>query len=203
MSPVDQIAHLYATNELEVEDILALCHTASHSEAESLRAFALSLPEHEANEVPYREWFRAVCMFLERGYDGLLELGRSLQGLPFALGVLKELNSAAALRAAVSLADTHESADAVEAIFDTLNSLRALANEVDSSAVTKVRALLHAVVACGQASPHDGYAAAMYALRGFGDESTVALLKCAKDPVGPFEDARNLALREIRKRSGN
>ena len=206
MTHAQRIAKMLLANELEVEHIIELTNVATRDDVPQLRLLQRNIREHGEHEVLYATWLDVVCSYLEKGYAGLEALARQEAMLPFVASLLSEMpppdsthSVARIVRDHPQRASTGEFAEEMAEAANLLTSLAKNPETIDPEAILTLRNFLHSVIRASK--PGDrAYAAAIYGLRGVGDESSLRLLDEVKDAKPPNSGAKKLARTAIKRR---
>jgi hypothetical protein len=178
-------------NSLEVEDLLDTVHAPDAEFGEFLLALARELDWSEEGivdgrrVVPFRRWATVVATYHEQGIPGLISLiRRDEETVPatFVFGVLKQLKSIESVRAVLEiLGDAAnepgrdlELADMAATTFNLILSFEGRP-DLPQTVEADVRGFLHALLELELSEPDQ--AAAVLALRGVGDETSLELIK--------------------------
>ena len=183
------------------EDVLPFASLEDASAIAPLRAYAeehWSAKAKPGKDVPMRAWVDAVCAYLEGGYDQLRKhAGRAPS---FALAVLEELATEEAASTALAIARDTKERDTLFGAVDTLNLLLSFkpAFVFPEAQCKKARDLLHARLS---EKLTESQASSVYcALRGVGDDESIALLQGRGDLKGAYKGMLANAVKAIKKR---
>jgi len=197
---------------LEVEDLLRAAKARIPGLAEELRSLgrqhkwsASGLLPDATRVVPLARWADTASAYAEGGIPALEALVRDKEYLPFVIALLEELRSQEALVALLSLcaeivktpSAEPELAWRLATAFNTMLSLKERAPATNEQAAA-VRSFLHRLypLAPDQAKR----ALVLLALRGVGDEASLALAKSAADFEHPWEGVKATVSAAITKR---
>jgi hypothetical protein len=199
-------------NTLEVEHILAAAKAASPGLGGELRRLskefdwpmAMHLPDGR-HVVPLGKWAEIAGSFSDGGFPALAPLAKEPENAGYIIGLLEEIRSQQAVNALldlfaqiVQLPETSpEIALRLVRAFNVIFGIKGALLPSEDQAMA-VRAFL---MSCYRVAMTDrDRALVVYALRGVGDESTLAFLAGIEDFAPPHDSARPAALREICRR---
>lgn len=191
-------------NTLEVEHILGAARKRLPGLRAELQRLAAEYgwsdtpyPPDGTHVVPYAKWAEIAGAYAEDGIAGLAVLTQQTANWPYITGLLEELQSLEAVEMLMTMqADSRLDAKTAAALASAYNHLLSFRNppSLSEAQQASIRDFLTAALK----SSEDAAArmAFVCALRGVGDESTLALLESLDDLV----DVRPVAIRAIRKR---
>jgi hypothetical protein len=196
-----------ALGTLEVEDLLRVASKPAADVADALDALATEQgwPAHPCfPAVPLATWAAVVSVYCRAGHDGLFEIAREPDMLPFVLGILEALKTDEALATVVRIAGSDAIAGRADArqtgaIVSALNlaAMNSRPGGPTESDRVAGRNFLHA--ASARAGNADQWASLVCALRFFGDETSLDVIS-ACPPLPPhWEPARKAAVRAIKR----
>lgn len=190
---------------VEVEDITRLAKNPSLKNAELLRDLATKYDwKHHPcfPDVPLATWSEIVATYCVDGFDGLALLADDQVKRPLVLGFLKEIPSDQSLRATLKIAELELSSPTANPemsmkVASTLNIFGL--SKVKSQGVEAVRDFLHQLLNVVENEADIG--TVLCALRWYGDEQTIGLIRVIPTMSDHWESARRAAIRAIKKRS--
>lgn len=202
-------------NTLEVEHLLALARTGNQAFVAVIRGLQAEQNwSHESfldgqRVVPFGSWADVVCRYLEEGCGGVATLGTSpaTRGdfAPFCIALLEEIRTAdsvaALLQICGDLVDRPEAnlplAIKCAGAFNNLLSFKS-APLIEETCRSQVRCFLHKLMALDLPNPQRGLV--ICALRGVGDESSIALINSGPALTDAWSGTDKGAVREIQRR---
>ena len=195
---------------LEVEDLPRVARYPDDEMAAAIDAlardcgweFGASLPE-----VPLREWAHVVAEYCRGGEARLIEIGRDDRLLPFVIGLLEEGGGNEPLRCLVEAADRVlarpdlglAAAHRLAAALNLLCVRKWTAADPAAVDAAKVRVFLHRLLGLARSDAERG--TTLYALRHFGDASSLPLIAALPALAPQWEGARAAAKRAIAKKA--
>lgn len=164
----------------------------------------------DAHVAPLARWAEVVCTFLEGGCDALVEYARKPEpkSLYFAVSVLEQVKSAAAVLALAELADDivraspERTEDALK-LASAINLALSFKNppRVQPNTAAQLRTFLHGLFRLDLSEPQR--AVIVCALRGVGDDESIRLIDQLPRFSGPWTGLESLARKAIHKRIRN
>ena len=212
-SAITKLRRLAAKDAVEVEHLSTLAVIGDPRAAPVVRelqqryAWPYDNREGDKHIVPLGRWAAVVCAYLEGGADALVAYARreEPQSFYFAVSVLRELKSPAAVLALAELAaevtrDLRERIEDAVVLADAVNLVLSFkgAPVVYEQTAAQLRSFLHA--ALGQELNEAQRAAMVCALRGVGDERSIALIGAMPALAAPWGGLELTAVKAIRKR---
>lgn len=192
---------------LEVEHLLRVARKPSPELADALDELAITMGwvlDSRFPEVPFGMWIQTISLYCRKGYAGLIEAGRSLETLPFVLGILEDLRTEEALRSVVLIAALNHrwpstNPKVTQHIAGALNIAALHVRDLRLPQVerAKGRDFLHAAFAATASDNERG--TILCALRYFGDETTLPFIAASPPMSAEWEAARTAATRAIKK----
>lgn len=190
--------------QVDVEDITRLARTPSLKHAKTLLALS---KEHNWDQhpccpkVPLATWAEVVARFCVDSFDGLIEEATEKQKTSFVYGVLEKISSDQALATVLQIGQP----ELVAPEADTARSLRLVStlnmmglSKVSSQKIGMVRDFLHRLLSRTEDEAKIG--TIMCALRWYGDDSSIALIRDKPKMSEHWESTRRAAIRAIKKR---
>lgn len=200
-----------ATNRLEAEDLLRVAVRGDAADAPFLRELDRehNWPRKGKGIVPLGLWNDTVCCFLERGYDGLVELATARatrsRYLEFCTAVLEQLKTPQSIDTLIEIGGSAmrspgEDLSLSLLITDAFNLILSFhkAPEIDSEVASKIRQFLHKMLRLDLVE--DQRASVVCALRGVGDEESLVLMQELAELEYPYRGTKTSAIRMIQKR---
>ncbi len=194
---------------LEVEHLLWTCRSPSEELANELERVAKDMGWERGVGLPYApfgDWVAVAIKYCREGYDGLVAESSKPKSFRFVLGLLEHIPSTQSLICLekILLRDWDYVATSPERSIDFAGALNLIAGSkkttVDPNSIDMDRAckFLHGQLLLHPAEP--ARATAMCALRYFGNEDSLVLIRKAPPMQDHWEPARTAAVRAIRKR---
>lgn len=189
---------------VDVEDITRLAKKPSQKNAVLLRDLAAryNWKHHPCfPEAPLATWSEIVATYCVAGYDGLSLLADDRLKRPFVFRFLEDIPSDQTLTAIMELAEPEISSPASDPemsvkIASALNALGLM--KVCSQETGKLREFLHRLLIAVENEADVG--TVMCALRWYGDDETIELIRARPFMPNHWESARRAAIRAIKKR---
>lgn len=210
---IAKLRRLAAKNAVEVEHLCAMAVLGQSAAVPVIRelqerySWSQSKRDGGAHVVPLGRWADVVCSYLDGGADALVSYAHSKEpdSFYYAVSVLGDLKSSVAVLALAELAAEVQRdlpkrrGDAVklaEAVNLTLSFKKPPA--VHERTARSLRTFLHALLR--QALNEPQRAIVVCALRGVGDESSIALLQTIPPFTETWGGLESAAVNAIRKR---
>ncbi|WP_299085857.1 hypothetical protein [uncultured Ruegeria sp.] len=190
---------------VEVEDITRLAKKPSSRNAELLRDLAAKhdWKQHPCfPEAPLATWAEIVATYCVDGFDGVALLADDQVKRPLVFGFLEDIPSdqslAATLRiAALELSSATANREMSLKVASALNIFGL--SKVKPQGVEAVRDFLHKLLSV--AGDESEIGTVFWALRWYGDEQTIDLIREFPAMSDHWESARRAAIRAIKKRN--
>jgi hypothetical protein len=197
------------SRDFEVEDLFRCARYPDGELAAGIDRLASELSwEFGASHpnIPWREWAYVVAEYCRGGFPRLVEIGRHEQFFRFVVALLDEIGGNEALRVLVEVADPlldHPERDtaAAQTVAAALNALclRKEPNAEPSSVNgDKIKMFLHRLLQGAKSDAECG--TVLYALRYFGDESSLVCIEAVPEMSPHWDGARAAAKKAILKR---
>ena len=206
-----RIERLAATGELEVEHLLAILHCQEPDAAQRLARLSSEhgwsdVPEAALQAtVPFATWVRVISSYLLSGIEGLTKIARENVNTPFVLAVLEELGDVGAVQGMLTIfkreIDAPESNVPVSfGIASSLNQILSFksAPKISDTEARQIRTFLLKLYPL--AVRDVDRATIVLALRGVGDQDTLAFLATVRAFSGAWSEVKATTVRSIKKR---
>lgn len=196
-----------ADNSLEVEHLLKVSTIGDATDAALLRTLKAKHSwsdtgwEGRRRVVPFGRWAEVVCRFLEQGCDGLVRMaGESADAAGFCVGVLEEVKTPESVVALLAVASAVKGPKDRVRLADAFNQLLSFKGGVTLSPTVEreVRDFLHGLL--GEGLAESQRASVVCALRGVGDEESLALIADLPLFKGSYAGLEAAATRQIKQR---
>lgn len=199
-------------NSLEVEDLLEVATIGSAQDATLLQklksehGWPLQSGEGKNRVVPFGAWSDAICHFLEKQHEGLIQYAAAEpDSVTFCVGVLEAVKTVESVEAMLTIASSVESSsssshDKLLKIVSGLNLLVSFkdAPSLEPSLSEKARNFIHALLP--QCKSQQSRALCVCALRGVGDSASIEIIKALPPFVDAWADLEKSACRQIQTR---
>lgn len=191
---------------LEVEDLLRAARTPSLELFDEIDGLIAELGWTECQaypDVPWFQWATVVKTFCRNGFPGVAQLGEDPGYLTFVTGLLEELVDSRAVKAVIELLPCYPvstTTSQAKALVEALNLLgmRLKNLDVSESDENKARQYIHGFLSSRKTDAER--ATALYALRYFGDQTSLSEINQVPLMSDHWEPARAAATRAIKRR---
>ena len=200
-------------NEIEVEDIISVCETRDPKLVPYLRSlkerfnYKDNLVVHDNGSItpPMGAWIKIGCIYIEDGFEGLLELSKDESKISYCLSFLEQYKNRQSAQALIKIVDRYGAVteNEYELIMDIISSINIMFSFDESPEITPEekashRNLVHRTISLCKTD--SDLAIAMCALRGVGNADSIALVKSMPKLQGAWSGTEKIVAKEINKR---
>lgn len=201
-----QLNKLAESNDLNVEDIIEAAQTRDAVVSRVLRELQQKYrwPERSIRNEnggltpPMGMWVNVACAFIESGYKGIIEFSDSPEKAHFALSFLQECNEKEAIEAILKIVEKHNGKNT---LFEAVKAFNLILSFPDAPALNdemtkSVRGLIHHCIGLSETDTELG--TSLCALRGVGNDESIALMSGLPRLKGSWEGTEKLIIKAIR-----
>lgn len=203
-SPESRIVDLAENGKLEVEDLLDLAFVGDIRTADflqELRGRWESQGEVGFAGQIYKNWALVVEQFLRDGFPGLSKLSKG-EGASFVIALLEHLHCKESVLSLMDIFsyvidNCEEYAGLADKVVTSINAILSFPPivTIDQASMVRLRGFVHRYIEI--ADSVEKYATAICALRAFGDQTSIDLIKSQKPLSGSWAGTEKIVIKKI------